>query len=188
MSKEIEQKEKLLELVRDAVAHDKNLREEFLIGDRFRFIRDRLEALLARVEENLTALRKQEEERKDEISENEMMVYVYLYNAQGLVFQSWQKMLNPSVFYEHSVNRPIYSDKSHIEAYIRSRPSKAQHGYITVVVNKADAPLTETAKDVIGNPLIKVKEGSLNLTRLISFTHNGNDYVLDEDGTLITKK
>ena len=47
-----EDKEKLLKLVKDAIKQDESLREQFQIGDKFRFIRDRLHALLTRVEEN----------------------------------------------------------------------------------------------------------------------------------------
>ncbi len=52
-----------------------------------------------------------------------------------------------------------------MEANIRGKQNKAQHGFITIVIKKADIlPVpagTEPAKDVIGNPVYKVKEGSL---------------------------
>src|SRR5262249_5598798 len=112
MPNENEQREKLLQLLKDAVQRDKNLRDKYGVGEKFRFIRDRLHALLSRIEENIKGLEKKEEKKKDEISEDEIIVYVYLYNAQGMTFSTWQKMLSTSVFYEYSVNRPLYLNKA----------------------------------------------------------------------------
>lgn len=181
-----EQKEKLLQLATYMLEQDKALREQFQIGDKFRFIRDRLQALAKQVEEGVAALQKQEVKKVSELAENEVLIYVYLYNAQGLVFKTWEKMLTPSVFYEYSVNRPIYLEKNQIEEFIRSRTNKIQHAFLTIAINK-DHILKTEAKDVIGNPLIKVKEGSLSFKRLISFSHNGHDYVVDANGSLIRK-
>jgi len=182
-----EQKEKLLQLVQEALQRDSELREKHQVGEKFRFIRDRLQALLHSVKENLAALKKSTEETSDVVSEDDMLVYVYLYNAQGIVMQTWQKMLQPSVYYEYSVNRPVYMEKSHIEAFIRAKPNKVQHGYLTVAVKKSDVVIGET-KDPIGHPLVKVKEGALHSTRMITFTHNNNDYVVNEANELVKAK
>jgi len=182
-----EQKEKLLKLVRDAVQHDHELRQQHQVGEKFRFIRDRLLALLARVEENFSVTQKQQERTTYQIATDEVQVHVYIYNAQGLNIQTWQKMLNPSVFYEYSVNRPIYAEKAEIDALIRGKANKAQHGYITVAIKKQDIlsiSNVEAQKDSLGNRLIKVKEGSLHSERLISFTLNGQNYLLNEEGQL----
>lgn len=180
-------KEKLLQLLRETVAKDTALREKYQMGDKFRFIRDRLQALLNRTEENIKTMQAQEEKSKDAMSAEETPVYVYIYNAQGLVLQTWNKLLLPQVFYEYSVNRPIYNDRHAIETYIRGRPNRAQHGFLTVAVKKTDiiqqAP-NEITKDNIGNTLIRVKEGSLHANKLISFTHNENNYEVDESGNL----
>ena len=166
------------------------MREQFQIGDKFRFIRDRLVALLTRVEESLKEMKKEEDQYIKIIEEDEVLVFVYLFNAQGIMLQTWNKMVNASVFYEYSVNRPIYLDKKHIEASIRSKSTKTQHGFLTIAVKKENIlkiPEGEIAKDALGNPLIKVKEGSLHFPRLISFTHQENEYIVNESGTLIKK-
>jgi hypothetical protein len=182
-------KEKLMTLIREAVTGDKKLREEYQMGDKFRFISDRLSGLLERVEENIAALQKKVEKVNDAIVEDEVLVYVYLYNTHGLSLQSWLKMLNPSVFYEYSVNRPIYAEKKEVEAYIRTKANKTQHGYLTVAVKKTEIlpGSAELQRDTLGHSLIKVREGSLKAERLIAFTHNGHDYRLTENGELSKK-
>lgn len=182
-----DRKEKLLQLLRNAMSQDNELRDKYKMGEKFRFIRDRLHSLVTRIEENLKTLQLEDEKTKVTLREDEILVYVYLYNAQGLVFQTWQKLLTPSVFYEYSVNRPIYADRSLIESFIRNKTNKAQHGYLTVAIKRdhiLPTPDHEVTKDQFGNPLIKIKEGSLAVDRLIAFTHNENHYRLDQDGVL----
>jgi hypothetical protein len=185
-----EQNEKLLKLLKEAVQHEATLRNQYQMGEKFRFIRDRLQALMLQVESQISELEKKTEQKKDIIADNEMVVYVHLFNAQGILLQTWLKMLNASVFYDHSVNRPIYIDKAHIEEFIRSKANKVQHAYLAVAVPKQarmSAEGDESLKDTMGHPLIKIKEGSLQINRLLSFTHNNHDYVLTENGSL-TKK
>lgn len=187
MSNNKEQQEQLLSLVKAAVQKDSELRESHQIGDRFRFVRDRLQALAAHVEEQLAHLRKVDEKIVSEQADDETIVYVYLFNAQGIILQTWQKMLTPSVFYEHSVNRPIYADKSQIEAFIRSKANKTQHAYLAIHLKKTDILPGLGVKDPIGGELIKVKEGSLKFNRLVAFTFGGYDYVLNASGEIIKK-
>jgi Dot/Icm secretion system protein (dot_icm_IcmQ) len=185
-----EMKEKIQKLVLDSIEADKKLRDQYQVGDKFRFIRDRLMALQARVEEELQSAIEAKSKKLEKIEEGEVLVYVHIYNAQGIVFSTWQKMLSPSVFYEYSVNRPIYTNKADIEAFIRSRPNKVQHGFITIAVQAANilpaAP--DAAKDTIGSPLIKIKEGCLLFNKMISFTHQNIEYVVDETGQVIKKE
>jgi intracellular multiplication protein IcmQ len=185
-----EKKEKLLQLVQEALQQDKALREKYQIGGKFRFINERLQLLQTHVEESLVALKEQAEPADMQLAEDEVIVYVYLYNAQGLVLQTWHKMVNPSVFYEYSVNRPIYLDKTHVEAFIRTRTNKVQHGYLSIAVKKQDIlPVAEVnqSKDAIGNIVIKVKEGSLHFDKLIAFIQGDHTYKVNEAGELIKK-
>lgn len=181
-----ELKEKLMQIVNEAVSVDAKLRADLNIGDKFRFIRDRLQALKQQVEETLQTIKVEETGTKQVIADDEQLVYVYLFNAHGIDTQSWMKMLHPSVYYEHSVNRPIYGAKEHVEMVIRNKSNRVQHGYLEVAVkkvailNKGD----ENLKDSLGNPLLKIKEGSLRPERLICLTHNGNLYYVDENGRL----
>lgn len=180
---------KLIELVRSAVTRDRELREEYSIGEKFRFIQDRLRVLLEGLEKKLQVLEQEEasQDKKGSADQKDVMVYVSLFNAQGVALRNWYAMLMPKVFYEYSVNRPIYQDKSHVEAFIRSRPNKVQHAYLTIAIKPSDITISaeQTAqKDAIGNPLIRVKEGSLKFEKLVSFTHNDQNYVF-HDGELM---
>lgn len=183
-SKEL--KEKLLQLIHDAVNQDAKLRSDLQIGDKFRFIRESLHALQSHVDEAMQTIKVETQENKDVLAEDEQLVYVYLFNAHGIELQSWIKMMHPSVYYEHSVNRPIYDRKEQIESVIRSKANRIQHGYLTIAIKKACILKRddEAVKDNIGNPVLKIKEGSLKPDRLISLTHNGHSYVLNENGAL----
>jgi len=189
---EKELKEKLQKLVLESIQADKDLRDQYQIGDKFRFIRDRLANLGLRVQEEINAMMQEIENKIDKVAEDETLVYVYIFNAQGVVLQTWQKMLSPSVYYEYSVNRPIYIEKAHVEAFIRNRPTKVQHGYLTVAIKKSDILPTpagiEPPKDQNGSPLYKIREGSLKPNKLFSFTHQDIAYVVNAAGQVVKKE
>jgi len=185
-----EREQKLLTLLQSAIEQDKLLRDKYKVGDKFRFIRDRLQALCGQLEEKIKtteqAVKKAEKKTADEI-----LVYVYLYNSQGVLFPTWQKMITVGVLYEYSVNRPIYSDKSMIESYIRSKTNKTQHAYLTVAIKPTDIislANVEVTKDAIGAPLVKVREGSILINKLVLFTHNDHEYNISESGALTKKQ
>lgn len=184
-----EQRENLLKLITAALQQDKALRAQYGMGEKFRFIRDRLEDLHTRIEAHLNIFQEQNAEQEILVSADESLVYVYLYNAQGITLKTWQKMLNPSVLYEYSVNRPIYTDRANVEAFIRSRPNPQQHGFLTVAVKTNDILKAlegvPAAKDALGSDLVKVREGSLAFKKLLTFTHNGQDYKVSGSGELI---
>ncbi len=189
MSKdEKEERSHLIAILRDIVARDTALRDAYQIGDKFRFVRDRLQALLEQFETHHEI--KQAEAKRTEVvaAEDEIMVYVYLYNAQGASVPTWSGMLTPKLFYEYSVNRPIYTEKNHIESLIRGKANRVQHAFLTVVVKATDLLKMENPpKDALGNPILKVREGSLKFDRLVSLTHNDTDYIFRETGGLAKK-
>lgn len=186
-----EPKEKLLALILEAVERDNKLRESYKIGDKFKFIRDRLNALKKQIEDEIKITQKAAKKERAELGEDSTLVYVSLYNAQGSMLKTWQNLLNPAVFYEYSVNRPIYAEQKYVEEFIRVKTNQPQHAYLTIIVKKNEIlPKNpeETLLDAMGHQLIRVKEGSLNMGNLVSFTHNGNNYTVNDDGTLTLKK
>lgn len=182
-----ELKEQLEKLIQDALSKDKSLREEFGVGEKFRFVKDKLAALESSVEDALASVKIIEDEAKQDLEEDEAEVYVYIFNAHGIDVQTWTKMLHPSVYFEYSVNRPIYESKDHIESVIRNKPNKTQHGYMTVGIKKEDIIINseQGQKDSAGVPMIKVREGSLKPEKFINFTHNDIEYFMGDDGKLI---
>lgn len=177
----------LVTLVNNIVAQDTALRAQYQIGDKFRFIRDHLQTLVTTLENQRQAL-EPVQKNTSTTGVTHIPVYIYLYNTKGLILKSWQDMLMPKLFYEYSVNRPVYAEKRFIEEFLRSRNNLAQHAYLTAFIDPNDILSAEESKDLIGNPLIKVREGSLHSSNFVVFTHNEQDYVLDARGNLIKKK
>jgi len=185
-----EKEKKLLELVQAAIEQDVQLRDKYKVGDKFRFIRDRLQDLATRLEEQVR-IAEQEIKKAEKQAADEVLVYVYLYNTQGMLFPTWQKMVTGAVLYEYSVNRPIYADLSLVESYIRSKTNKTQHAILAVALKPADiirSPITDAMKDAMGNQLIKVREGSLLVDKVVCFIHNGHEYTLSPSGALMKKQ
>jgi len=191
MDNEIEQHEKLIQLIREAIQEDSNLREKYQVGDKFRFVQDRLKALLAHLESQKQAAQTHEQNiKKQDDDTNKVIVYVYLYNAQGVILRSWMPMLTSKAFYEYSVNRPIYTEKKHVEHLIKGKANKQQHGYLAIRMDRNQIVVNPEVevKDASGNPLIKVREGSLRPEHLVSFTHNDQDYKVNAQGEIVKKE
>jgi Dot/Icm secretion system protein (dot_icm_IcmQ) len=186
---EKEQEKKLVELIREVVARDVALREKYQIGDKFRFVRDRLDSLMQQLETHVENVRVEEKKTITVKNDDEIFAYVYLYNSQGATLSTWTNMLTPKLFYEYSVNRPIYLDKYHIESLIKSKANRVQHSYLTVAIKQQDLINSEKeSKDALGNAVLKVREGSLKFERFIAMTHNDQDYSLTEQGILVKKQ
>lgn len=175
-------------LLQQIVETDQKQREVHHVGKKFHFIHQRLQALCVLAEEVLAEF-KDEKADKFQLANDERFVYIYLYNATGADLQTWRKMLNQAVFYEHSINRPIYTDESAVSDYLRSKSNPYQHAYITVAIKNGDVlPESELYHDVLGHPLFKVKEGALKMERFFSFTHNNHVYTINPAGQLIKKE
>lgn len=174
-----EKSQQLLNLVRKAIQQDNLLREKYEIGDKFRFVRERLNLMLQTMEQEAQHLSESMNKTVKVILSDEVPVYVYLYNTNGLALRSWQNMLTPKVFYEYSVNRPIYSDKTAIENFLKLKANKNQHAYVTMAI-KSENILTKP--DEHGH--VKIKEGALHIDKVLLFTHNDQNYTLGENGEL----
>lgn len=182
-----EQEQKMLELLREAVKHDEALREQYQLGNKFRFVRDNLQALLKHVESHVVVVsdKTADEELVKQVGADETVVYVYLYNAQGMNVRTWQKMLIPKVFAEYSVNRPIYAEKAHIESMIKAKSNIAQHAFLKIAVKNSDIIKVDGEnKDPAGFPLVKIRERSLHFQKLLSFTHANQEYSVSDNGEL----
>jgi hypothetical protein len=181
----------LVDIIRQTIKRDEALREKYDIKNKFRFVRDRLQTLLANLEKDLQLTVDEEAKHADIVlAADEVFIYVYLFNAHGATLRTWQNMLIPKVFYEYSVNRPIYAEKQQVESVVHSKSNKAQHAYLTIAIKTADIIKSATGtaqKDGYGNITLKIKEGSLHFAKLSSFTHNELNYYVNEKGELIKK-
>ena len=183
---------KLIGIIQEAVQRDQQLRQTYAIGEKFLFIRARLQSLLEEIERASQETQEKKARLLPQVlvEEDEILVYIHLYNAQGLMLRTWESMITPRAFFDFSVNRPIYKEQAHIEAFIYSKANKAQHGFLTVAMKRDRVLQThseDALKDVVGNPLIKIKEGSLKREKLLTFTHNKIVYQLTEAGNLVIK-
>lgn len=181
----------LIGLIQEALQRDTQLRQTHQIGERFRFVRDRLQVLLETIEKETAAkIKKAKLAPILQAEEGEIVVYIHLYNAQGALFRTWQGMVTPKAFFDFSVNRPIYQEKNHIETFIRAKTNKAQHAYLMIAMKKERVlppPEEGILKDPLGNPLLKVKEGSLRHERMLCFIHNEISYEFNAEGELVRK-
>ncbi|OGT55180.1 MAG: hypothetical protein A3F43_01810 [Gammaproteobacteria bacterium RIFCSPHIGHO2_12_FULL_42_10] len=173
-------------IIDGVIARDQALRTEHQIADKFRFIQD----CLQRAQKDITTLvdpNAKQTKQAEKPTEDEVPVYVYLFNAQGVQLDTWIKMLSPGTFYDHSINRPIYQEAAHIEGFIKRKSDPMQHAYLIIRVNKKDIIETNVRKDAYDYPLIRVKEGSLLFRKRVSLTHHGHTYLIGDAGELKEK-
>ena len=181
----------LIDILRSIVKIEDELREDCSMGVRFNVVRAQLQSLLEEIEQEVTYFlntqASKEGQNSLEIKEGERLVYVYLFNAQGMALKTWQNLLLQSALIEHSVNRPIYAEKEQIEAVLRAKSNKEQHAYIEIVIKDDD--ILKTAKsgalqDQYGYVLLRVRQGSLRTENIRSFFHEDSEYSVSSDGIL----
>lgn len=180
----MDDKESARELYRDVetlVNEEKELRKKFGIGDRYKAISSRLEALLRYVQQAVS-IPQQEitlNRASPALVEGQQYVFVHLFNTKGKILSRWEMMLSPRNLFEYSVNRPIYEEQKQVEAYIRSRPNADEHAFLMMKVMQSDVLRVGDVKnsDSLGQPLLKLKEGALKEQELAYFFHNGERYI-----------
>lgn len=189
----MDDKESAREIYRDVeslVNEEKELRKKFNIGDRYKAISSRLDALLQYVHQ-VVSLPKQEiatERASPALSEGQQYVFIHLFNNKGKVLSRWEAMLSPRQLAEYSVNRPIYAEQKQVEAYIRSRPHDDEHAFLMMKIEQSDVLQGDESTsnyDSLGHPLLKLKEGALKEQGLIYFFHKGTCYLLSRGHLIV---
>jgi intracellular multiplication protein IcmQ len=171
--------EKLHQLLQEILVVEKNLRESCGIGTRFNVIRTQLQSLLKRFEEEIAGTQGGDQEgyqAKRKLSEDEIFVYVYLFNTQGANLKTWQKLLLQDALAEHTINRPIYANKEEIMQVLRAKPNKVQHAYLEIAVNKRDIIPYTRLKDQYGFNLLRLKQNALKVESICVFFYNDKEY------------
>jgi hypothetical protein len=187
-----EDNEKLLHELKNLLGKETKLRAKCELGGRFKVVHVQLQSLLKRFEIKIREMQQvspQISESKDIPMEDEQLVYVYLFNAQGEVLKSWENLLLPDSLIEHSVNRPIYIDKEQIETILRTKTKKMQHAYLEIIIKKKDILATTRHNsglhDQFGFKLLRLKQGALKVEKIRKFVHNDQIYHLSKNNKLI---
>ena len=178
-----EEIEKMHSVLKNAVEQEKILREKYDIGVRFHVVKSQLQATLDDFEKNIAEIEQKEQNllsaknAKKVLSENEVLVYVYLFNAQGDKVKSWENLLLPSALQDHCINRPIYLSLNNVEEILRTRIPREQHAYIEISIQKGDI-LKEINDEAYHHTLLRLKEGKLKVENIRRFYHRGINYNL----------
>ncbi len=171
----------------DIVDMEMTAREEFNIGARFSVLQSQLQKLLVDYREGMKVLSTEfieSQSKKEELQEDEIITYVYLFNAHGRRLNSWLQLLSPQGLTDMSVNRPIYAKREHVDELLRSKADANLHAYIKVAVKKANVlmPLEESVlKDSIGNLLLRIKHAAIKQDKILGFYHQGKEYTFSKD-------
>jgi hypothetical protein len=182
--------EKLVNVLKEMLEQEKGLRESHEIGARFKVIQTQLQSLLKEFEKEVNLAQEEKEVVSvpvEKMAEDEMLVYVHLFNSQGAALKTWQNLLLPRALIEHSVNRPVYTDKKYVEGMLRFKPNKNQHAFLKIVIKKDDAISIEqetSLQDQYGFPLLRLKQGALKLEKAKKFLHNDRVYNVSAEGEI----
>lgn len=186
----VESNTDLLKELGNIVNIEKKLRQRCGVGTRFKVINTQLQSILKKFTERIQRIQsimQKTEKDVNVLAEDEMLVYVYLFNAQGATLKNWQNLLLPRALVDHSVNRPIYAKQEDIEQVLRSKPNKAQHSYLVVKIKKENV-LSDGEKgdlrDQNGFPLLRVKHGALEADNIKEFVHYGHKYKVSPKGII----
>jgi len=182
----MDDKQKKREIYREVeslVKEEKELRKKYGVGDRYKAISSRLDALFKYVQEAVSLPKQEEtvERASPALSEGQQYVFVHLFNNKGKILSRWEAMLSPRQLMEYSVNRPIYAEQKQVEAYIRSRPNDDEHAFLMMKVEQSDVLHGDESThnyDTLGQPLLKLKERALKEEGLVYFFHKGTCYIL----------
>lgn len=113
-------------------------------------------------------------------------IYVSLYQAGGQNLKNWQYML--SHLAEHTMGRPAYIEREHIEKFVRSRPVPSNEAYLIANVLEKDiiAGLGKGGErtDSEGRPMVSLNKGAVKLENILEFVHSSGRYHIKE-GTLV---
>lgn len=176
--------------IKKLVDMESQMRQQCDVGVRFSVIRNLIQSVNQYVKESIKQreIDDQPEETDTDSDKQDRVVYVYLFNILGRKLSAWYHLLSQQALMEHSVNRPIYGRREHIEELLRSKQSLEQHAYLVVSVDPEDITMDmsdSVLKDNLGNPLIRVRQGALRLEGVKYFHHMNQDYQVTKEGGLV---
>ena len=107
-----------------------------------------------------------------QISGEQQVLFVSLYQAGGHNLALWEQMLK--VISACSLGRPIYSHEAEVRAAIDQRPDLQREAYVEVVIDRAmiiDLAGDRSPKDFLGAQLHVLKPGALKIDSIRRFVH-----------------
>lgn len=104
-------------------------------------------------------------------------IYIALYSTDGLNIQSWERILFNLP--RQIISRPIYADEAHAQAIIKTKENKNNEAYVSFLVDPNDllsVPADKIPMDKLGNPMLILKDNTLNLDNIQRFIHQSGIY------------
>lgn len=156
------------------------------------FLRNTLKPLLAikiEAETELNNLSEKAGQKTIEIqalSEDEVEVYIALFQSDGHNISKWAMQLRSLDRYV--IGRPVYQNAEDVEKRIRLRAAGSNEAYVSVAIKKMDIlpqdPLAAPLKDSFESVLLSLKEVAVRNGRILMFVHDRTRYHF-VDGQLI---
>jgi len=175
------------EILKKLIDSETKYRTDNDIGVRFNVLKTQLDSIKEKIAKEVGVQKKPESTQNVEMSKDETLVYVYLFNATGDKLASWQKLLTPSALFEHSVNRPVYANKADLQKMLRGKTNLALHGYLEITINKSDIMMTSSRNqlhDILNSPLLRLKQGALKQENIRCLFHNEKQYRIGKNNSL----
>jgi intracellular multiplication protein IcmQ len=104
-------------------------------------------------------------------------VFVSLYSTDGTNMQSWERIV--ANLPRQMISRPIYADEEHVKSCLKTKENKQNEAYVSIFINKTDIiPLhpDKVLSDRLGNPLMTLKDKSLDVENINRFVHISGVY------------
>lgn len=186
----IESNAQLLEELDNIVNIEKELRQHCGIGSRFKVIKTQLQNILQKYTKRIQQLQRVDQDvdkDTDVLGQDEVLVYVYLFNTKGAVLKNWENLLLPRALIDHSVNRPIYTKRQHIEEVLRTKPNKEQHAYLEIAIKKDNilhSAQNDALRDQQDFSLLRIKQGALETSKIKKFVHNDREHKVSNEGKI----
>lgn len=104
-------------------------------------------------------------------------VFVSLYSADGSNFQTWERII--ANLPRQIISRPIYVEEEHVRTVIKTKENKQNEAYVAIYINQSSIislPPDKALNDKLGNPLLTLKDRTLDLENISRFVHLNHIY------------
>ncbi len=114
----------------------------------------------------------------DTVGEDQQLLYVSLFQAQGHDVKSWEKQVR--ALNRYIVGRPIYAEEDNVKKVIRLKQNSANEAYVVLAVDKKFIQKPNAfeveRKDRYGNSLETLKPGVITDANIFELVHDDQRY------------